>query len=141
LIYDHGFIAAHFFALIGWFALFALPKVGLKRGLLWARLSGGLLCFAYVVMLIANWSALPHGEGFNLTSVAAAFAMPGLALTFWIHYLAFDLWVGAWEAEDAAERGVPHAVLVPCLIATFMIGPLGLLLYLALRRLGARPTQ
>lgn len=141
MIYDHGFIAAHFFALVGWVALFALPKIGLKRGLLWARLFGGLLCFLYVAMLAANWGSLPWGEGFTLTSVAAAFAMPGLGLTFWIHYLAFDLWVGAWEAEDAAERGVPHALLLPCLIATFLIGPLGLLIYLGLTRAVRRPTR
>jgi hypothetical protein len=51
----------------------------------------------------------------------------------WIHYLIFDLFVGAWEARDARRRGVPHLLLVPCLLATLMIGPVGLLLYVLVR--------
>jgi hypothetical protein len=51
----------------------------------------------------------------------------------WIHYLIFDLFVGAWEARDARRRGVPHLLLVPCLLFTLMIGPVGLLLYVVVR--------
>jgi hypothetical protein len=52
-----------------------------------------------------------------------------------VHYLCFDLAIGAWEARDARRRGVPHLALIPCLAATFMLGPLGLLLYCGVRRL------
>ena len=54
-------------------------------------------------------------------------------LVGWVHYLAFDLWVGAWETEEAERRGMPHAALVPCLALTFLAGPVGLLLFLVLR--------
>ena len=47
--------------------------------------------------------------------------------------LVFDLFVGAWEARDAKRQGIPHLALVPCLLATLMFGPAGLLAYLALR--------
>ena len=33
-------------------------------------------------------------------------ANPWLLLAGWIHYLAFDLLVGSWEARDARERGI-----------------------------------
>jgi hypothetical protein len=61
------------------------------------------------------------------------FATPLPAFVGWVHYLVFDLFVGAWEARDAQRHGVPHAVLVPCLALTLMLGPAGLLLYLGLR--------
>jgi len=51
----------------------------------------------------------------------------------WVHYLLFDLFVGAWEARDAQRRGVSHGLLIPCLILTYMAGPFGLLLYVVLR--------
>jgi len=39
----------------------------------------------------------------------------------------------AWEARDARRRGFRHWLLIPCLLFTFMFGPLGLLLYVILR--------
>ena len=54
-------------------------------------------------------------------------------LVGWVHYLVFDLFVGAWIARDAQRRGFSHWLLVPCLLLTFMAGPFGLLLYVILR--------
>lgn len=54
-------------------------------------------------------------------------------LVGWAHYLVFDLFVGAWEARDAKARGIKHWMLIPCLLLTFMLGPVGLMLYLGLR--------
>lgn len=54
-------------------------------------------------------------------------------LVGWAHFLVFDLFVGAWEARDAQRRGFSHWLLVPCLLLTFMFGPVGLVLYLVLR--------
>ena len=50
-----------------------------------------------------------------------------------MHYLVFDLFIGAWQTRDAARHGIPHGLVVPCLVLTFLLGPIGLLLYLALR--------
>ena len=63
--------------------------------------------------------------------------MDGLLLAGWVHYLAFDLFVGSWEVEDARARGVSHWLVLPCLLCTFLAGPAGLGLYLLVRA-GAR---
>ena len=54
-------------------------------------------------------------------------------LAGWVHYLAFDFFIGCWMVIDAAERGIKHLLVVPCLVLTFMFGPAGLLLYVGLR--------
>lgn len=54
-------------------------------------------------------------------------------LVGWAHFLVFDLFVGAWEARDAQRARFSHMLLIPCLLLTFMLGPIGLLLYLVLR--------
>jgi hypothetical protein len=54
-------------------------------------------------------------------------------LAGWIHYLAFDLFVGAWEVRDAQRQGIHHLLVIPCLLATLMAGPAGLALYWLLR--------
>lgn len=75
-----------------------------------------------------------EGAGFNsIAQVRAIFASDIGVLTGWVHYLVFDLFVGAWEARDARRRGVNHWLLIPCLLLTFMAGPIGLLLYFGLR--------
>ena len=51
----------------------------------------------------------------------------------WTHFLAFDLFTGAWAVEDAAKIGIPHWALVVPLVLTFLVGPIGLLTYGAIR--------
>ena len=58
---------------------------------------------------------------------------PSIVVAGGIHYLIFDLFVGAWETRDAQRRGISHWLVVPCLLATLMIGPVGLLLYILVR--------
>jgi len=83
-------------------------------------------------VLAAHWGESAGGFG-SLREVAALFANPWLLLAGWIHYLAFDLFVGAWEVRDAAENAVPHWLVIPCLALTFLFGPVGLLSYFGAR--------
>ena len=52
-----------------------------------------------------------------------------MALAGWVHYLAFDLFVGLWIAARADAMRLSLVVQAPILTATFMFGPLGLLLF------------
>jgi hypothetical protein len=61
------------------------------------------------------------------------FTSPSVVLVGWVHYLVFDLFVGAWEVRDAHRRSISHLFVVPCLVMTLMLGPIGLLAYLLLR--------
>ena len=89
-------------------------------------------------MLLA-WRLAAAPGGFDpasfstLAGLAKAFSNPGVMLVGWVHYLAFDLWTGAWEAEEAHRRGVPHWALIPCLVLTFLVGPVGLVAFLLVR--------
>jgi len=74
----------------------------------------------------------------SLAYLAHAFSDPHVMLVGWTHYLAFDLWVGAWEVEQAGRAGVPHWATVPCLVLTFLAGPIGLLLFLIARAVARR---
>ena len=69
----------------------------------------------------------------SLDSVVAGFAVKHAVVAGWIHYLVFDLFIGAWESRDARRHGISHLFVVPCLVLTLMLGPLGLLAYVAVR--------
>ncbi len=76
----------------------------------------------------------PGGAGFgSLAAVRLLFSAPEALLAGWLHYLAFDLFTGAWEARDAARLRISRWVVAPCLVLTFLLGPLGLAAYLLVR--------
>jgi hypothetical protein len=92
-----------------------------------------LLAIVYVGLIAAT---LPWDDGgfSSLAGVKALFENPWALLAGWAHYLAFDLFIGGWETRDAQQRGIPHLLVVPALILTFLFGPAGLLFYLGIRR-------
>lgn len=92
-----------------------------------------VLAVSYVVLVVATLTQSEGGFS-SLAAVRALFDDDWGLLAGWTHYLAFDLFVGGWEVRDAQRRGIPHLLIVPALVLTFLFGPGGLLLYLALRR-------
>jgi hypothetical protein len=92
------------------------------------------LTYTWLIATVFFGGALPEGGNFSsLAGVMAFFTSPVAATAGWIHYLVFDLFVGAWQVRDAQRRGITHLAVIPCLVLTLLAGPVGLLLYLALR--------
>jgi hypothetical protein len=91
-----------------------------------------VLAVVYVGLIAARFGGAEGGFG-SLAEVRQLFADPYLLLAGWVHYLAFDLFVGSWQARDAQRLGIPHLLLIPCLVLTFLFGPTGLLAYCVLR--------
>jgi len=116
----------------GWLALACAPLARAKLVLL-ARVIAVLLSGLYVTLLATGLAGEgpPPGAGFDtLEGVRLLLSSPQALLAGWVHYLAFDLWVGSWEAEDNGQSGaLPHWLLLPCLALTVLAGPTGLLLY------------
>ena len=92
-----------------------------------------LLGVIYAILLVASLGESEGGFS-SLAGVSALFDNDWALLAGWTHYLAFDLFIGGWEVRDAQQRGIPHLLVVPALVLTFLAGPAGLLLYLAVRR-------
>ena len=55
----------------------------------------------------------------------------------WMHYLAFDLFMGAWIARTLMQAGLSRLWLVPLLPLTFLFGPAGFLAAEVVRRAAA----
>ena len=130
---DSVFLVCNYGVLPAWLLLASAPGWAWTQRLVHAVWIPLLLGVVYAVAFATN-PATPEGGGFGtLPAVMALFTSPHAVLAGWVHYLVFDLFVGAWEARDARRRGIPHWALLPCLFFTLMLGPIGLLLYLALR--------
>ncbi|BDS13125.1 ABA4-like family protein [Aureispira anguillae] len=122
--------------LLPWALLLFLPKwKGTQRMIEW-KFPVLFLGLAYFVLLI-NDLGTTGNNGIDFSSLEAiktAFGRDEVMLIGWIHYLAFDLFVGMWESVDAQKNGLPHYLLVPCLVLTLMYGPLGFVLYWVFRQ-------
>jgi predicted membrane channel-forming protein YqfA (hemolysin III family) len=124
------------FVMIAWLALILVPHVrGTLRliSMLWIS----LLALLYTVLILLYWGKTPGGFT-TLSEVAQLFKNPWFLLAGWVHYLAFDLFVGCWEVRDSQQQGIPHWMVIPCLILTFLFGPIGWLSYFVVRTLKSK---
>lgn len=114
-------------ALASWVALAALPRWPIVAAAIrWGVISG--LATLYSVLVMIFFFRVEGGGFSSLASVQTLFADPRIALAGWVHYLAFDLFIGLWIAARADALAISRLVQVPILLATFMFGPFGLLL-------------
>jgi hypothetical protein len=129
---DIIFNYANMLAMAGWIILILLPRRW--PALFWVPQFWipGVLALGYSGLILANFGTSDGGFG-TLAQVRALFASDSLLLAGWIHYLAFDLFIGAWIARRADEAGVHRLIQAPILAATFMFGPMGLLLFFITR--------
>lgn len=132
------FSALNVIAVIGWLALLFLPGRPQITRLVSQRVVPTLFAVVYAAVVAVMWSGSSGGFS-TLAGVAQLFENRWLLLAGWTHYLAFDLLIGSWEADDARHRGLHHLLLVPCLFLTFMFGPAGWLLYQIVRRTKSTP--
>ena len=114
-----------------WLPLVFLPRVRWTATLV--PMAVPLLLASVYVVLVAATLGRSQGGFSSLAGVRALFENPWMLLAGWAHYLAFDLFIGGWAVRNARRRGIPHLLIVPGLILTFLLGPAGLLSYLALR--------
>jgi Domain of unknown function (DUF4281) len=121
------FSLANGIALVSWATLIVAPR--------WAALLAlirygviVLFCIAYAALVLLFFFRIEGGGFGTLLEVRALFASDPALLAGWLHYLAFDLFVGLWIAERADARGLNRFIQAPLLFATFMFGPFGLLM-------------
>lgn len=124
-------------ALLGWFLLIIAGRRPWASSLVTAVFVPVALALVYSILIPLHWHE-SAGNFSTLSGVAALFTNRWLLLAGWVHYLAFDLFIGNWEVRDAMANRIPHWAVIPCLVLTFLFGPMGLLSYLALRFAGRR---
>lgn len=128
---DTMFQFANPLAMLGWIIL-ALAPLAPK----WADRIGGfiiptLLSLLYAGVILGYWW---QGQGGfdSLANVMLLLSNPWMALAGWVHFLAFDLFIGGWIIRQARADGVTHLLVLPCLVLTFLFGPIGLILFLCI---------
>lgn len=129
------FIVLNYSVLPAWLLLAIAPKWRGTRVLVHSGAYPLVLGAAYALLLFGDHPG-PQGASFwTLEGVTRIFTTPRTIIACWVHYLIFDLFVGAWLTRDAARLGIAHVYAVPSLFLTLMFGPIGLMSWLGLRAL------
>ena len=124
-----------------WALLIFVPTLKLTDWLVHSVVVPLFLGIVYTWLLAGamTGSSMPEGAGFgSLDALMLTFTSKQAVVAGWAHYIVFDLFVGAWQARDSQRVGLNHFVLIPCLLMTFLVGPVGLLLYLMIRGLSGK---
>jgi hypothetical protein len=135
------FSIANLIAMLCWVALaISLFASGMR---VWIqRVTGlivpGLFAIVYLVCIWKGFAATPGGGFGSLGEVRALFADDAALDAGWLHYLAFDLFVGTWIVRQGTLEGIHPLWLLACLPVTFMLGPIGFLLFLIERAVFSR---
>lgn len=146
MILERLFLVSTLAVLPLWLLLICAPRSEWTKRMVQSAAPFLLLALLYV------WSQAldgepPPGAGFtSLEGVRILFSSEAAMLAVWLHFLVVDLFVAAWMARDAAAQGIRHLWLVPPLIITFALAPIGLAMYLVLRsallrRIGLERTR
>ena len=136
--YEPMFYACNYGVVPLWLLLVFAPRAEVTRLVVHSVAPALMLGACYAAILFSDRAGSPDGSFFTLDGIAAIFTSRQTVAAAWIHYLVFDLFVGAWEVRDAERVGIPHWAVVPCLVATLLVGPVGLLAYALMRGIWKR---
>ncbi|MEK9874884.1 MAG: ABA4-like family protein [Pelagibacteraceae bacterium] len=121
-----------------WFILIFFPQSHLSRYLVTSILPILLLSVAYIFLIYKSFlNSYDFIDNFNLYlgigDLSNLFADNSFLIMFWIHFLAINLFVGGWIVKDSQKFLINKILLAVPLIITYLIGPLGLLVYWIIR--------
>lgn len=95
------------------------PRAWISKGWMSTALS-----LIYFISIVIGFEGFQNGGGFSsIADVRTLFQYDWLLLAGWIHYLAFDLLIGATVAKDLDCK--PWFIKTICLSLTFLFGPIG----------------
>lgn len=127
------FSIANMTAMPMWLLMIILPKWKVTRFLIDYKIIPILLSVIYAIYIfqsILGGGGLDFG---SLESVMDLFTNEDALLAGWVHYLAFDLLIGMWILDQNKTLKIHSLIIAPCLFGTFMLGPIGFLLFIIIK--------
>lgn len=132
------FTLCNYSVLPGWLLLWLLPRHPVTEKVVHSGLYAVVLGVAYAILLFGDQPGPQGADFFTLGGVSRIFTTPRTIIACWVHYLIFDLFVGAWIGRDCERLGLKAWMALPSQVLTLLFGPVGLLSWIALRGLRLR---
>jgi len=116
--------------LLVWSLILFLPKWKISEQLIsypWVPLG---ISFFYTYFIIVS-GGLAEADFSSLDGIVTLFknTTPESAAAGWLHYLAFDFWGRCWIIRHSRKNNIAHLAIIFPLLCTFMLGPIGVMMY------------
>jgi Domain of unknown function (DUF4281) len=122
-----------------WALMILAPGWSWTRRIIGSPLVAAPVALLYLVIALPRLTDLwPLVTAPSLTGLRDAMADGGAATLVWVHIIAFDLFVGRWMYLESQRSRVHPLVMAPVLVVTILFAPIGFLVFLVVRRAGAR---
>ena len=130
---DSVFQTCSTIAMVGWIVLLIISPFWSSFDKFLIGIIITLFAIVYAWLIFQVFTPGDFEKFSSLNGVMDLFTNKTAVTAGWVHYLAFDLLTGIWIKKNAQKYNIHHLILIPCLLLTFMLGPIGLLLYLLVR--------
>jgi Domain of unknown function (DUF4281) len=120
------------FVLLGWILLIFLPTWKYTQTII---LNGMIVLFAliYSYLILKDIGSFSMDSFSTLANVKALFQQDDAVAAGWLHYLAFDLFVGAYIVKKSQQLQISRWLYTLALPFTFMFGPIGYLIFFLIK--------
>ena len=116
-----------------WILMIFLSKWKVTRFLIDFKIIPLALAFIYAIYIFQAIQIGGMMDFGSLKSVMALFTEENAVLAGWVHYLAFDLLIGMWMLDQNKGLRINQLLMALCLFLTFMLGPIGFLLFMIIK--------
>ena len=130
---DSVFQTCSTIAMVGWIVLLVISPFWSSFDKFLIGIIITLFAIVYAWLIFQVFGPGDFEKFSSLNGVMELFTDKTAVTAGWIHYLAIDLLTGIWIKKNAQKYNIHHLIVLPCLLVTFMLAPIGLLLYLLVR--------
>ena len=121
-----------------WFILIFFPQSQLCKYFVTSIFPIFILSGSYIFMLYKSYlNSYDFIGNFNLyfgiNNLSDLFSDNSYLMIFWIHFISINLFTGGWIVRDSQKFSINKILLILPLLVTYLIGPLGLLIYWLIR--------
>ena len=121
-----------------WFILILFPQSHLSRIFVTSIFPFFILSGVYIFILYKSYLIGYDFDGnfslyLGLNELSRLFEDHLYIMFFWTHFIAINLFIGGWIVKDSQKFSINKVLLAMPLIATYLIGPIGLFLYWIIR--------
>ena len=121
-----------------WLILIFFPKSHISRYLVTSIFPIFILGGAYVFVLYKSYlGSYDFRTNFELylsiNNLSELFSEKTFLMMFWIHFISINLFTGGWIVRDSQKLTINKILIIIPLIITYLIGPLGILIYWLIR--------
>ena len=121
-----------------WIILIFFPKSHISKIFVTSVFPIFILSGTYIFIHYKSYlNSYDFNSNFNLylglDEISDLFADKSFLITFWIHFIAINLFTGGWIVKDSQKFQINKILLFFPLLITYLIGPIGLFLYWLIR--------